>query len=108
MSAAEEVAGALAPFVGARAADPYISQCAVEAVEMVVHYVGVEKDAIPASVFQRACVEVGADLYHRRSARNGIAGFEDTDITSAPVRINRDPLVPARPILAPYMKVGIA
>ena len=108
MSPTEEVAAALAPFVGARAVDPYISQCAVEAVEMVVHYIGEEKDAIPASVFHRACVEVGADLYHRRSARNGIAGFEDTDITSAPVRINRDPLVPARPILAPYMKVGIA
>lgn len=108
MSPTEEVASALAPFVGARTVDPYISQCAVEAVEMVVHYVGAEKDAIPASVFHRACVEVGADLYHRRSARNGIAGFEDTDISAAPVRINRDPLVPARPILAPYMKVGIA
>lgn len=108
MSATDEVAAALAPFVGARAVDPYISQCAVEAVDMVLHYIGAEKDAIPASVFHRACVEVGADLYHRRSARNGIAGFEDTDITSAPVRINRDPLVPARPILAPYMKVGIA
>lgn len=108
MSPTEEVAAALAPFVGARAVDPYISQCAIEAVDMVMHYIGAEKDSIPASVFQRACVEVGADLYHRRSARNGIAGFEDTDITSAPVRINRDPLVPARPILAPYMKVGIA
>lgn len=108
MSATDEVASALAPFVGARAVDPYISQCAVEAVDMVMHYIGAEKDSIPASVFHRACVEVGADLYHRRSARNGIAGFEDTDITSAPVRINRDPLVPARPILAPYMKVGIA
>lgn len=108
MSATDEVASALAPFVGARTVDPYISQCAVEAVDMVLHYIGAEKDSIPASVFHRACVEVGADLYHRRSARNGIAGFEDTDITSAPVRINRDPLVPARPILAPYMKVGIA
>lgn len=108
MSPTEEVASALAPFVGARTVDPYISQCAVEAVDMVLHYIGAEKDSIPASVFHRACVEVGADLYHRRSARNGIAGFEDTDITSAPVRINRDPLVPARPILAPYMKVGIA
>lgn len=98
----------LARFVGAPASDPYVAECAAEAADLVAAHVGARASAVPARVMARAVLEVGADLYHRRSARNGIAGFEDTDMAPAPVRINRDPLVPARPILAPWMGVPIA
>ena len=97
-------APALARFVGAPASDPYVAECAA----LVAAHVGDRASAVPARVMARAVLEVGADLYHRRSARNGIAAFEESDIAPAPVRINRDPLVPARPILAPWMGVPIA
>lgn len=98
--------GDLAAFVGAPASDPYLETCVTEAIELVNHAIG---DAtVPEAVRDLATREVAADIYHRRSARNGVAGFDDSDITPAPVRINRDPMVAARPILRPYLGVAIA
>lgn len=96
----------LAHFVGATLGDTYVSSCATEAKALVSHLVG-EKE-VPAEVLERAVIEVGADLYHRRSARNGIAGFEDSDMGASPIRISRDPLAAARPILQPFLGVPIA
>ena len=96
----------LAAFVGAPASDPYLTTCVEEATEMVKHAIGGAR--VPEEIKRIAEREVAADIYHRRSARNGVAGFDDSDITPAPVRINRDPMVAARPILRPYLGVAIA
>ena len=96
----------LGSFVAAPDSDPYLADCVDTANDLIKAYTGAV--TIPESVLDRATLEVAADLYHRRSARNGVAGFDDNDINPVPVRINRDPLVPARPILAPYMGVPIA
>ena len=101
-------AGDVASMVSAPASDPYVEACAVEAWDLITAYAGARLGQMPASIRRRATLEVAADLYHRRSARTGIAGFDDSDVAPAPVRINRDPLVPARPILAPWMGVPIA
>lgn len=104
----DELISALSQFVGAGAPDEYITACAMEAADMIATHASAQIGDIPASVLRRAVLEVGADLYHRRTARNGVAGFEDTDLAPAPFRINRDPMAPARPILAPYLRPGIA
>lgn len=105
----EDEARALSLFVGAGATpDGFVTECATEAREMVEHYVGSEISSMPAATLRRAIREVGADLYHRRAARNGVSGFEDTDLGSSPIRINRDPMAPAYPILRQYMRPGIA
>ena len=96
----------LAAFVGAPASDPYLETCVEEATEMVRQAIGNAR--VPEEIKRIAVREVAADIYHRRSARNGVAGFDDSDITPAPVRINRDPMVAARPILRPYLGVAIA
>lgn len=96
----------LAAFVGAPTSDTYLATCVTEATELVAHAIG--GATVPEAVQDLATREVAADLYHRRSARNGIAGFDDNDISPAPVRINRDPMVAARPILRPYLGVAIA
>lgn len=95
----------LARFVSAPQEDPYLSECVTEATELVGKLAGDRLPTIPGPVADRAILEVAADLYHRRATRNGIAGFDDTEISAAPVRINRDPLTPARPILAPWIGV---
>ena len=61
---------------------------------------------VPAPAGRRACLEVGADLYYRRMSRNGIVNINSG--TVEPVRINRNPLTPAYPILRPYLGAGIA
>lgn len=95
----------LARFVSAPPTDAYLDECITEAVELVKKLAGDRLPIIPGPVADRAVLEVAADLYHRRATRNGIAGFDDTEISAAPVRINRDPLTPARPILAPWIGV---
>lgn len=95
----------LSRFVSAPQEDPYLGECVAEAAALVGNLAGDRLPTIPEPVANRAILEVAADLYHRRATRNGIAGFDDTEISASPVRINRDPLTPARPILAPWIGV---
>lgn len=108
---ATTVAQRLQPFIGLGAGQEpktaFVQECATEAVDIIEHYT-VGTKGIPESVLIRAAIEVAADLYHRRTARNGIAGFEDSELGAAPMRINRDPLAAARPILAPFLGPAIA
>lgn len=108
---AQTVAQRLAPFIGLGAGQEpktaFVNECATEAVDLIEHYTAGTR-GIPESVLLRATIEVAADLYHRRTARNGIAGFDDSELGAAPMRINRDPLAAARPILAPFLGAAIA
>lgn len=61
--------------------------------------------AAPADIVDRATLEVGSELYHRRNAPNGVAQFASYD--GAPVRVARDPMVAARPLLAPWVVMGL-
>ena len=57
-------------------------------------------------VQERAVLEVGSELFHRRNAPNGVAQFAALD--GAPIRVARDPMVAARPLLSPYLGGGFA
>lgn len=108
---ADTVAQRLLPFIGLGAGQEpktaFVHECATEAVDIIEHYTAGTR-GIPESVLIRAAVEVAADLYHRRTARNGIAGFDDSELGASPMRINRDPMAAARPILAPFLGPAIA
>lgn len=96
----------LQTFVGASDAKlPFVTQCFDEATVLVTDHIGVT-ETVPVVIKDRAVLEVGAELYHRQATKNGIAQFATTD--GAPVRVARDPMVAARPILAPYLGLGIA
>lgn len=68
---------------------------------------GADQTMIPVAVLDRAVVEVAADLYHRRAAKNGIATYGD-GLDVPPMRIRRDPLDAARPILFHWLPGGFA
>lgn len=78
-----------------------------EATELVHRFIGGETNpfGVPQSSLDRAVLEVGADLFYRRMARNGIASFEGDAIQ--PQRINRDPMTAAYPFLRPYLVTGL-
>ena len=92
-------------------ADAHLTSAAAEAVSLVTGKVTAagrapdRAEAIPADIGIRACLEVGADLFYRRTARHGIAGLNGAD--GMPMRIQRDPLAAALPILAPWLGWGI-
>ena len=96
----------LKSYVGAPDSDTtFVTQCWDEAVALVTTFVGTA--TVPATVLLRARIECGSELFHRRSAPNGIAQFATLDGGSA-VRVARDPMIAAYPILVPYVGQGIA
>jgi hypothetical protein len=96
---------ALKAYVGAPDSDnTFVSACWDEAHALVDKFCGTV--VVPAVVLNRAKVECGSELYHRRSAPNGIAQFATLDGGSS-VRVARDPLVGVYPLLQPYVGLGI-
>lgn len=95
----------LQEYVGAPDSDAaYVEQCWDEATSLVSIYVGDVE--IPIAILDRASLEVGSELYHRRQAPNGIAQFSSMDGT--PVRVARDPMLGAYPLLNRYIGLGAA
>jgi len=95
----------LKDYVGAPDSDDaFVETCFDNASSMVTVYIG--ETEVPENIFTRAVLEVGSELYHRRSAPNGIAQFSTFD--GAPIRVARDPMVGAYPILNRFVGLGVA
>lgn len=84
--------------------DAFVETCFDDASSMVSVFVG--QTYVPNNVLTRAILEVGSELYHRRSAPNGIAQFSTFDGT--PIRVARDPMIGAYPLLNRYVGLGVA
>lgn len=99
----------LTQYVKAVEADAaYVADCEEQARDMVGAYL--EDNARPGvtcpdTIRARAELEVGAELFYRRSARLGIAGLDGADVQ--PMRIARDPMRAAYDVLRPYVKAAI-
>lgn len=86
--------------------DDFVEHCWDQAHLLVSNFCGTN-DTVPAKVLDRARIEVGQELFSRRAAPNGIAQFATMDGSNA-VRVARDPMVGAYPLLQPYVGQGIA
>ncbi len=87
-------------YVGATATDDaFVTDCLAEATLLVNNFA--DANDVPASVMERAYLECGSELYHRRSAPNGIAQFSAFD--GQPIRIARDPMTPVYSLLRRYV-----
>lgn len=96
----------LAAYVGDVPNDSFLRECAEQAATLIRDQVGTA--TVPDDVRDRAVLEVAAELYHRRSAPNGIKNFADGFDGTAAIRVARDALVAARPLLAPYLPLAIS
>ena len=98
----------LKAYVGAPDSDnDFVSDCWTQAHTLVDHFCGDAVSVVPAGVLTRAKIECGSELYHRRSAPNGVAQFATLEGGSA-IRVARDPMVGAYPLLQVYVGLGIA
>lgn len=84
--------------------DEFVEQCWLLADELVSKEIGT--DVVPDVAVEQATVLCGSELYHRRNAPNGIASFTTPD--GSPIRVARDPMVAAKPILSPFLGAGFA
>lgn len=82
--------------------DAYIEQCWDEAVTLVTNFVGTQ--IVPQSIMDRAALICGAALYQMRKTPMGIAQFGEDN---SPIRLARDPMQGAYPLLKAYLVVGI-
>lgn len=60
---------------------------------------------IPKEIADRATLEVASELFHRRNAPHGVAQW---GADGEPIRVSRDPMTPAYPLLRPFLPGGFA
>jgi hypothetical protein len=100
-------AATLLEFVGAPTTDEaFVTECWNEAHLLVDKACGTAVADVPAVILNRAKLECGSELYHRRSAPLGVSQFASVD--GSAVRISRDPMVGAIRILKPFLPFGVA
>ncbi|MDQ0645661.1 hypothetical protein [Microbacterium murale] len=85
--------------------ETFAGACWEQAAALISQHIGAA--TVPTIITERATLEVGAELFHRRDTKNGISQFMSTDGGQA-LRVARDPMVAAYPLLAPYVGRGIA
>lgn len=73
------------------------------ACELVKREIG--DNAVPEAIVSAAVEKVAVELSDQRLAPSGIRNFADVDSVVA-VRVARDPMVAARPLLAPFLPLA--
>ena len=73
-------------------------ECLTAGNALVNRYIGTK--TVPVSVHDQATLIASSELFHRRSAPNGVAQFASFD--GAPIRVAKDPLNAVYPLLMPY------
>lgn len=95
---------ALRAYVGAGSVDDeFVRECWERAVTLVNQFVGAA--TVPDEILSLACVHTGSELYARKDAPSGIQGWSDG--TMNPVRLARDPMSGAYPLLRRFVGWGI-
>jgi hypothetical protein len=93
----------LQAYVGTDETGSFIQSCLDSGIAQVGNYVGVIT-VVPDQIHRQATLICSSELFHRRSAPNGVAQFASLDGT--PVRVAKDPMGAVYPLLLPY--VGFA
>ncbi len=79
-------------------------ECLTAGISLVERYIG-DVDTVPADIKDQAVYITASELFHRRSAPNGIAQFASMD--GSPIRVARDPMTAVYPLLLPYVGFGV-
>jgi len=94
----------LADYVGTDVLDDFLESCLSAGTSHVERYIGTV-DTVPGEVHRQATFICSSELFHRRSAPNGVSQFASFD--GAPVRVAKDPMNAVYPLLLPYTGYGV-
>lgn len=94
----------LQAYIGTDETGSYIQGCLDAGKSLVDNYVG-DVTTVPAQIKDQAVLIASSELFHRRSAPNGIAQFASMD--GQPVRMGKDPMTAVYPILLPFVGYGV-
>ena len=93
----------LQAYVGTKEDGDYIEGCLSSATLLVNNYI--KTAAVPANIKDQAVLTAASELFHRRSAPNGVAQFASLD--GNPVRIAKDPMNAVYPLLMPFVRPAL-
>lgn len=94
----------LADYVGTDVLDDFLHSCLDAGNAHVGRFIG-DVDTVPNEVHRQAIFICSSELFHRRSAPNGISQFAAMDGTA--VRVARDPMTAVYPLLQPYVGYAV-
>ena len=94
----------LQAYIGTDETGDFINSCLTAGENLVDNYIG-DIETVPEQIHDQAVLIVASELFHRRSAPNGIAQFASMD--GSPVRVAKDPMGAVYPLLLPYVGYGI-
>ena len=94
----------LQAYIGTDESGSFITSCLVSGQAMVSRYIGVI-DLVPEEVSRQGVLICSSELFHRRSAPNGIAQFASMD--GSPIRVGKDPMTAVYPLLLPFVGYGV-
>lgn len=94
----------LQAYIGTEETGDFIESCLSAGNAMVGNYIG-SVDTVPNEVHRQAILICSSEIYHRRSAPNGIAQFASMD--GSPIRVAKDPMGAVYPLLLPYVGYGV-
>lgn len=84
-------------YVGTKEVSDFVDTCLASGIQMVSKFVGSAR--VPQGILDSAVLSCSSELFHRRSAPNGVAQFADM---GSAVRIAKDPMNAAREMLLPF------
>ena len=79
-------------------------ECLTAGSALVSAYIG-EIDTVPVSIEDQAILIASSELFHRRSAPNGVAQFASFD--GAPIRVAKDPMNAVYPLLTRWVMFAV-
>lgn len=94
----------LQAYIGTDETGDFIESCLDAANAHVGRYIG-DVDTVPHDIHNQAILICASELFHRRSAPQGIAQFATNEGTVA--RVSRDPMIAVYPLLLPYVGFGV-
>jgi hypothetical protein len=94
----------LQAYIGTDETGDFIESCLSAGNALVGNYIG-EVDTVPSEVHNQAILICSSELFHRRSAPNGIAQFASMD--GSPMRVAKDPMSSVYPLLLPFVSWGV-
>jgi len=85
-------------YVGTDETD-FPQECLDAGLALVTRHIG-SITSVPAVLKDQATLIASSELFHRRSAPNGVAQFASMD--GSPIRVAKDPMNAVYPLLMPY------
>lgn len=94
---------ALQAYIGTSETGDFIEECLDAGKALVAKYIG--EAEVPSHIHYQAELICASELFHRRSAPNGVAQFASVD--GSPIRIGKDPMAAVYPLLMPYVGYAV-